>query len=46
MHRTETYSQSLKNLWLPKEIGGVRGRNGLSVWDWHMHEEVYGAIGQ
>ena len=22
------------------------GRDGLGVWDWHMHTEVYGMIGQ
>ena len=23
---------------------GVRGRDGLGVWDWHMHTEVYRMI--
>ena len=36
--RTEIDSQTLKNLWLPKD--------GLEGWDWHMHTEVYGMIGQ
>ena len=26
--------------------GDRRGRDGLGVWDWHMHTEVYGMIGQ
>ena len=39
-------TQTLKtNLWLAKGIGGG-GRDGLGVWDWHMHTEVYGMIGQ
>ena len=43
--RTEIDSPTLKtNLRLPKERGG--GRDGLGVWDWHMHTEVYGMIGQ
>ena len=33
------------NLWLPKGTGG-EGRNGLGVWDWHMHTDVYGTTGQ
>ena len=32
MGRTETDSQTLKNLWLPKETGCGR-RDGLGVWD-------------
>ena len=32
------------NLWLPKGTGG--DGEGLGVWDWHMHTEVYGMIGQ
>ena len=29
------------------ERGQVGGRrDGLWVWDWHMHTEVYGIIGQ
>ena len=35
-----------KNSWLPKGTGGVGGRGGLGGWDWHMHPEVYGMIGQ
>ena len=23
----------------------MRGRDGLGVWDWHMHTEVYGMAG-
>ena len=43
--RTETDSQSLTtNLWLPK--GQVGRRDGLEVWDWHMHTVVYGMTGQ
>ena len=42
--RTETDSQILKNIWLPK---GTCGRwDGLGVWDWHMHTVVYGMTGQ
>ena len=36
----------LKNLWLPKGTGGGWGRDGLGVWDWHMHHEVFGMIAQ
>ena len=43
--RIETDSQTLKTkLWLQKWKGAMR--NGLGVWDWHMHTEVYGMIGQ
>ena len=43
--RTETNSQTLKtNLWLPK--GQVAGRDGLGVWDWHMHIVVCGITAQ
>ena len=35
IYRTETDSQTLKNIWLPKGTGlGVE--DGLGVWDWHM----------
>ena len=37
--RTETDSQTLKG-------DRCRGRDGLGVWDWHMHTEVYGMTGQ
>ena len=37
--RTETDSQTLKNLWLPKETGW--GLGGLGVWDWKIRTEVY-----
>ena len=30
--RTDTDSQTLKNLWFPKETG-CGGRDGLGVWD-------------
>ena len=41
--RTETDSQTLKNLQLPKGTGeGVL----TGVWDWHMHTEVYETIDQ
>jgi len=46
IYRKETDSQTLKNLWLPKGTGSRGGRDGLGVWDWHMHTEVYGMIGQ
>lgn len=38
-YRTETDSQTLKNLQLPKGTGGD-GRDRLGVWDWHRHSEV------
>ena len=42
---TETDSQTLKNLWLPK--GTDDGGGGMDwVWDWHVHTEVYRMIGQ
>ena len=25
---------------------GVGRRDGLGVWDWHMHTDIYGMIGQ
>ena len=37
-HRLKT------NLWLPK--GTCKERDGLGLWDWHMHTEVCGMIGQ
>ena len=40
--RTEMDSRTLKNLWLPKGTG----RDGLGIWDWYMHTEVYGMTGQ
>ena len=45
IYRKESVSQTLKNWWLPKGTGGG-GRDGLEVWDWHMHTEVYGKIGR
>ena len=45
MCRTETDSQTLKNLWLPKGAGGGSG-DRLGVWDWHMHTALYGMIGK
>jgi len=47
VYKTETDSQTLKNLWLPKGtgVGGGR-RDGLGVRDWHVHTEVYGMVGQ
>ena len=50
--RTETESQTLKNLQLPlKNYGypptpGRSKSDGLEVWDWYMHTEAYGMIGQ
>ena len=41
IYRTETDSQTLKNFWLSKGIGGVWGRDGLGVGDWRMHTEVW-----
>ena len=38
--------KTLNNLRLPKGQAGARGRAGMRVWDWHMHTEVYGIIGQ
>ena len=29
-----------------KEAVGAGGRDGLGVWDWHVHTEVYGMISQ
>ena len=40
----QTHRFLTTNSWLPKGPGG--GRNGLGGWDWHMHTEVYGMIGQ
>jgi len=40
--KTETDSQAMKILWLPKGIGGAG--DGLGVWDWHRHTEVYGMV--
>ena len=44
--RTEIDSQTLKNIWLPKGTGGRVGKEGLKVCDLHMHNEIYGMIGQ
>ena len=49
--RTETDSQTNKlmiiKVWVPYGSGeGWGGRDGLGVWDWHMHTEVYGMTGQ
>ena len=40
--RTETDSHFENKLMLPKWNGGSR----LRVWDWHLHTEIYGIIGQ
>ena len=43
--RTETDSQTLKtDLQLPK--GQMAGRDGLEIWNWHMHTAVHGMTGQ
>ena len=42
--RTETDSQIWKNLWLPKGMGVER--DGMGIWDWHMHAKVYGMTSQ
>ena len=44
VHGTETDSQPWKTGWVPKEPSP--GQEGLGVWDWHMHTEVYGMTGQ
>ena len=41
--RIETDSQTLKILCL---LWGTGGQYRLEIWDWHMHTEVYGMIGQ
>ena len=43
--RTETDSQTLKNIWLPKGTG-MGWKKWLEVWDWHMQNKVYGMTGQ
>ena len=44
IYRTEADSQTLKtHLRLPKGTG--EDRDGVGVWDWHMHTVVYGMIG-
>ena len=43
--RTEIDLQTLQNLWLPKGTAEAE-RDGLGVWDWHIHPQVYGMIGQ
>ena len=45
IYKTKTNSQILKNLWLPKEIGGA-GDGWIQVWDWHTNTVAYGMIGQ
>ena len=37
--RTETDSQILKNVWLPKGTGAGEGEGGLGFGDWHMQPE-------
>ena len=44
--RTEIDSQTLKILGLPKGTSDGVGEMDLEVWDWHVHTEVYGTIGQ
>ena len=44
--KTKTDSRNLKNLRLLKGTGVGGGRDGPEVWDWYMHTEVYGMIGQ
>ena len=44
--RIETDLQTLKKLWLSKGTGVGSGRDGLGVWDCHMHIELHGTIGQ
>ena len=34
-----------EKLMITKEAG-VGRRDGLEVWDWHMHTEAYGMTGQ
>ena len=41
--RTETDSQTLKNVWLPKGTG-VGGEGWTGSLGWHVHTEVYGII--
>ena len=43
--RMETDSQTLKTYSYQRGQVGL-GRDALGVWDWHMHTEVYGVIGQ
>ena len=46
IYRTERDSQTLKtNLWLLKGTGGGE-RDGLGVWDWHVHTVLSGMTGQ
>ena len=46
IYRIETNLWTLKtNLWLPKWTG-CGERDGLGVWDWHMHTVVYGMTDQ
>ena len=45
IYKTEIDSQTSKtNFWLPKGKGGVR--DGLGVWDWHIHIIVCGMNSQ
>ena len=43
IYRTETDLHTLKTSYCYQR-GQVVGRNGLRVWDWHMHTEVHGMI--
>ena len=42
---SRTDSQTLKTI-SGFQRGEVVGRDGLGVWDWHIHTVVYGMIGQ
>ena len=43
--RTETDSD-FEKLMVAKGDGLGEGRDGLGVWDWHLHAKVQGTIGQ
>ena len=40
--RTET---DLEKIMVTKGNRWGQGKEGLGLWDWHMHTEVYGMIG-
>ena len=39
-------THDFEKIMVTKGASGVCGKNGLGVWDWHMHTEIYGMIGQ
>ena len=46
LHNTNRLTDFENKLIVTKGDKCREGRDGLGVWDWHMHTEVYGMTGQ